>query len=178
MRMFENYSNREDPKEGSGVVLVDEIGLHMHPTSQRKIIDWLRIHYPNLQFIVTSHSPFIAQASSEGEIFVFEDVEGRTILKPFESSFKGWRVDQILTTIFDMKTTRDLETERKIEHYDQLLMQQYKESFTIEQKKTLDRIRKELAIQLSQPGETIGIMEKEEELSQMIEALKKVSKKK
>ena len=53
-----------------------------------------------------------------------------------------------------------------------------KESFTIEQKKTLDRIRKELGIQLSQPGETIGIMEKEEELSQMIEALKKVSKKK
>lgn len=178
MRLFETYKELKDPKEGSGVVLVDEIGLHMYPSSQRKILDWLRIHYPNIQFIVSSHSPFIAQASKEGEIFVFEDVDGQTVLKPFEGSLKGWRVDQILTAIFDMKTTRDLDTESKIEQYDELLMQKYTESFTPQKKKKLDDLKKELSLQLSSPGESIGIMEKEKELSQLIEALKKVSEKK
>ena len=175
MRLFENYHDLKDPKKGSGVVLVDEIGLHMHPTSQRKIIDWLRTNYPNIQFIVTSHSPFIAQASREGEIFVFEDIEGQTNLRPFEGSLKGWRVDQILTTIFDMETTRDLDTENKIKQYDELLMQKYKKSFSEQQRETLEKLKNELSVGLSPPGESLGIMEKQKELSQIIEALKKPS---
>ncbi|MGW3942827.1 AAA family ATPase [Streptomyces phaeochromogenes] len=48
-----------------GVVLIDEVDAHLHVTWQRKIGDWLRIHFPNIQFIVTSHSPYICQAADE-----------------------------------------------------------------------------------------------------------------
>ncbi len=47
----------------SGVVLVDEMELHLHPSWQKKIGFWLKAHFPNVQFLVTTHSPFICQAA-------------------------------------------------------------------------------------------------------------------
>ncbi|MGW4696666.1 AAA family ATPase [Kitasatospora cineracea] len=49
-----------------GVVLIDEVDAHLHVTWQRKIGDWLQEHFPNIQFIVTSHSPYICQAADPG----------------------------------------------------------------------------------------------------------------
>ncbi|MEW2326103.1 AAA family ATPase [Streptomyces griseoincarnatus] len=51
-----------------GIVLIDEVDAHLHVTWQRKIGDWLRAHFPNIQFIVTSHSPYICQAADEGAL--------------------------------------------------------------------------------------------------------------
>lgn len=50
---------RENPMEGSGIVLIDEIDLHMHPAWQRKILSVLRELFPNIQFLITTHSPQI-----------------------------------------------------------------------------------------------------------------------
>ena len=47
----------ENPLEGNGVILIDEIDLHLHPSWQRKIIHALTETFPNCQFIITSHSP-------------------------------------------------------------------------------------------------------------------------
>lgn len=49
--------NRDNPLEGSGIVLIDEIELHMHPSWQRRVLNVLRKVFPNIQFIVTTHSP-------------------------------------------------------------------------------------------------------------------------
>ncbi|PIM71041.1 AAA family ATPase [Streptomyces sp. JV178] len=49
-----------------GVVIIDEIDAHLHVTWQRRIGDWLRTHFPSIQFIVTSHSPYICQAADPG----------------------------------------------------------------------------------------------------------------
>jgi hypothetical protein len=46
-----------------GVVLIDEIDAHLHPSWQKRIGFWLKQHFPNIQFIVTTHSPFICQAA-------------------------------------------------------------------------------------------------------------------
>ncbi len=53
-----------------GVVLIDEIDAHLHPTWQKKIGFWLTEHFPNIQFIVTTHSPLICQAAVNGSIFL------------------------------------------------------------------------------------------------------------
>ncbi|MEK6283381.1 MAG: AAA family ATPase [Acidobacteriota bacterium] len=52
-----------------GVVLIDEIDAHLHPTWQRKIGLWLREHFPKMQFIVTTHSPLICQAADVGTVW-------------------------------------------------------------------------------------------------------------
>ncbi|WP_216915929.1 AAA family ATPase [Nocardia noduli] len=49
-----------------GVVLIDEIDVHLHIEWQQRIGFWLKDHFPNMQFIVTTHSPFICQAADEG----------------------------------------------------------------------------------------------------------------
>jgi energy-coupling factor transporter ATP-binding protein EcfA2 len=48
----------------TGVVLVDEMEEHLHPSWQQKIGFWLTEHFPGLQFLVTTHSPFVCQAAS------------------------------------------------------------------------------------------------------------------
>ena len=45
-----------------GIVLIDEIDLHLHPRWQWKIIDALKNTFPRVQFIVTTHSPVIIAA--------------------------------------------------------------------------------------------------------------------
>ena len=52
-----------------GVVLIDEIDAHLHPTWQRRIGFWFREHFPRMQFIVSSHSPLVCQAADPGTIF-------------------------------------------------------------------------------------------------------------
>ena len=52
-----------------GVVIVDEIDAHLHPTWQRTIGVWFRKHFPNVQFIVSTHSPLICQAAEVGSVF-------------------------------------------------------------------------------------------------------------
>ena len=52
-----------------GVVLIDEIDAHLHPTWQRRIGFWFRKHFPNIQFIVTTHSPLICQAAEVGSVW-------------------------------------------------------------------------------------------------------------
>ena len=52
-----------------GVVLVDEVDSHLHPEWQRLLGFWLKARFPNVQFIVTTHSPIICQAADEDAIF-------------------------------------------------------------------------------------------------------------
>ena len=49
-----------------GIVLIDEIDAHLHVTWQQRIGYWLKAHFPNIQFLVTTHSPYICQAADPG----------------------------------------------------------------------------------------------------------------
>ncbi|MBM4040434.1 MAG: AAA family ATPase [Planctomycetes bacterium] len=53
----------------SGVVLIDETDVHLHPEWQRQIGFWLKQHMPKIQFLVTTHSPLICQAADPGGLF-------------------------------------------------------------------------------------------------------------
>jgi len=53
----------------SGVVLIDEIDSHLHPEWQRQIGFWFKERFPNIQFIVTTHSAMICQAADENMIY-------------------------------------------------------------------------------------------------------------
>lgn len=61
---------RNNPLEGDGVVMIDEIDLHMHPSWQRKILGLLKEKFPNIQFIITTHSPqVIGEVDSSYNLF-------------------------------------------------------------------------------------------------------------
>jgi predicted ATP-binding protein involved in virulence len=53
---------------GTGVVLIDELDLHLHPQWQRTVVEGLRSAFPNLQFICSTHSLFLIQAQRTGNL--------------------------------------------------------------------------------------------------------------
>jgi predicted ATP-binding protein involved in virulence len=55
-------------KQTKGIVLIDEIDMHLHPNWQKRIIGDLRQAFPNVQFIATTHSPFIVQSLKSNEV--------------------------------------------------------------------------------------------------------------
>ncbi|MCY7332342.1 MAG: AAA family ATPase [Pseudanabaena sp. CAN_BIN31] len=65
----------EKPEQGSGVVLIDEIELHLHPKWQRMVIPALLRTFPNCQFIITTHSPQVLGEVKDGKIYRLEKTE-------------------------------------------------------------------------------------------------------
>ena len=57
----------------SGVVLIDEIDLHLHPAWQKRVVGDLRSAFPNIQFIVTTHAPLVIGSLRDGKIFTIKD---------------------------------------------------------------------------------------------------------
>ena len=55
--------------EAPGVVIIDEIDAHLHPTWQTRIGKWFTKYFPNIQFIVTTHSPLVCRACDNGSIW-------------------------------------------------------------------------------------------------------------
>lgn len=60
-------------KKTTGIVLIDEIDLHLHPKWQRRVVDDLKTAFPRLQFIATTHSPFIIQSLRDDELINLDD---------------------------------------------------------------------------------------------------------
>ncbi len=96
------------------VVLIDEIDAHLHPSWQRTIGAWLHQRFPNVQFIVATHSPLIATRVSEAEGMVIRLVrrkrgKGEVVEAICEEGTIGLTTDQKLTSpAFGLSTTRDV----------------------------------------------------------------------
>jgi hypothetical protein len=95
----------------SGVVLIDEIDAHLHPEWQQKIGFWMKQHFPNVQFLVTTHSPIICQAADTNGLFVLpEPASGnlpRALTKEEYQKVIASRPDTILLTpAFGLQNTR------------------------------------------------------------------------
>jgi predicted ATP-binding protein involved in virulence len=106
----------------SGTLLIDEIDLHLHPAWQRIILPSIQKAFPGIFIISTTHSPMVAGSVSTDCMAVLKPEFDETIvIKDFES-IEGWRADQILTSsVFDLPTTRNIQTETLIEKYAELL---------------------------------------------------------
>jgi len=63
----------ENPLLGYGVVLIDEVDLHLHPRWQRAVIPSLQATFPNCQFIITTHSPLVLSQVSPQNVVILED---------------------------------------------------------------------------------------------------------
>ena len=66
--------------ECTGVVLIDEIDLHLHPKWQRRVVGDLQKTFPNIQFIATTHSPFILQSLNPGEVIDLNEINDESII--------------------------------------------------------------------------------------------------
>lgn len=96
-----------------GIALIDEVEAHLHISLQKKILPFLTGFFPNVQFIITTHSPFILQSLKNSVIF---DLETK---KRYED-FSNYSSESILETFYDMDKFGDLMKQDMVK-YEELL---------------------------------------------------------
>jgi energy-coupling factor transporter ATP-binding protein EcfA2 len=97
-----------------GLVLIDEAENHLHPQLQQHLGFWLKEHFPNIQFLLTTHSPFICQAADPGGLFWVGDgrvepVEPET----FRNVVHGSSEEAVLSELFGLQSAWSPLTEKK-----------------------------------------------------------------
>lgn len=94
----------------SGIILIDEPELHLHPSWQYKLREILTTIFPFAQFICATHSPYIVQSCDASEVITLSNKDGVvSILELPVSSmygFKGWAVDEVLQYVMGMSDPR------------------------------------------------------------------------
>jgi predicted ATPase len=167
-RLIHAFPGTADPLKEEGVVLIDELDIHLHPTWQRDIAGLLRRQFPNLQFIVATHSPLIAAgAGDDAQTLKFALSEGRAVVEEVRN-ISALRVDAILQSpAFDLISPYSPQTQEKIDRYD-VLISKGKRSPTEEREK------EQLSLFLRDSGPFEGIVKPESLEDRMDKYLEKV----
>ncbi|MBO3457198.1 AAA family ATPase [Aetokthonos hydrillicola Thurmond2011] len=105
-----------DPLSEEGIVLIDEIDLHLHPQWQRNVIDSLTQTFPNCQFIVSTHSPQVLSRVKKENVFILEN----SYLVENTPHTYGKDSNSILYELMNVKERPD-EIQQQINHCFQLI---------------------------------------------------------
>ena len=104
----------DNPLRGHGIVMIDEIDLHLHPKWQRLVVPKLLEVFPNCQFIVSTHSPHVITHVHPDSLYLLEQTsQGIRAERPRESY--GKNVDRVLEDLMGLDTTRPDDVERDLQ---------------------------------------------------------------
>ncbi len=105
-KMIDHYPESLKPFEESAIILIDEVDLHLHPSWQQRILNDLTTHFPNIQFIVSSHSPLVLQSAKKVNLAVLHSTDnGVTIRNYKDTTFSGWSPEEILHDLMELDHT-------------------------------------------------------------------------
>ena len=120
--------NKSNPLLGEGVVLIDEIELHMHPAWQRKVlkklkstfpniqkkvINDLRNAFPNIQFIITTHSPIVLSEADDDYNLLYTHMVNNNIEINSVGRVDGYDISAVLEQFMGTKSVNE-KTEKHI----------------------------------------------------------------
>ena len=81
-----------------GILLIDEVENHLHPQWQRRIVSILQRMFPNLQIIMTTHSPFVVSSVENAKIYVCESKIDYSIVRDMTEDYSNLPVDEVLVS--------------------------------------------------------------------------------
>lgn len=109
-RLIQNQPSATKTNDFSGIVLVDEINLHLHPKWEFSLVPKLRAWFPKLQFIFTTHGPITILGASQDAIFyrLYKENGKTKVSEPYSASqLKHLMANAIITSpLFDLDTAR------------------------------------------------------------------------
>ena len=107
----------------AGLVLIDELEVHLHPQWKLTIVGLLRRVFPQVRFIVSTHDPLCLQNTDPGEVFVLMRDPDKRLVAHQADVPKGLRADQLLTGLwFGLSTTVDDDTAELVASHGALLL--------------------------------------------------------
>ena len=151
------------PKQTPGIVLIDEVDMHLHPKWQQTVLTDLTKAFPNIQFIVTTHSPQVLSTVKKEQIRILGD---NVVSTPSTHSF-GEDSSVLLAELMNVSPLPPLEIVEKRKEYQRLIENREYESPRAKQ------LQKEL---IENYGENSEFIIQTEMLIRRFEALKKVGK--
>lgn len=117
------HLGREAARETRGVVLIDEIDMHLHPLWQQRVLGQLRDAFPNVQFIVTTHSPQVLTSVDASSVrLLMEETDPETgargtVARSISQQTKGVASSDILLEIMGVNPTPPVEEARWLAAY-------------------------------------------------------------
>lgn len=179
-RLIDAFPLSKDPLHEEGVVLVEEIALHLHPIWQQKVIDFLRKRFPNIQFIATTHSPLATQSLQRNEFVKLERMRRRRGRKDIVSidrynfAPKGLSADQALTSpMFGLESAKSQDLKKKMREFNVLKKAITQGKATEKKKRRYRKLVSALGQVQEAPGETF---EQRNILLEMEKILKKLGR--
>ena len=106
--------NSKEPLKGDGIILIDEVDLHLHPAWQRLIIPKLTELFPNCQFFITTHSPQVLSHVKPENIFLLRNIDNILTYEHPQESY-GMSIDRVVELIMD-EDIRPKDVTKKIEN--------------------------------------------------------------
>jgi predicted ATP-binding protein involved in virulence len=98
----------ENPLAGDGIVLIDEVDLHLHPSWQRRLCDRLTETFPNCQFVLTTHSPLVISDCKNVLIYTLANGELRQLPSQYGQDANTVLLDVMNTSIRNEKIDTEL----------------------------------------------------------------------
>ncbi len=130
--VLNGYLDAKAIEQSRGVVMIDELDLHLHPNWQRHVVSDLKDAFPNIQFVVTSHSPFIVQSLESDEIWNLD--------KSMDISPKDLKIDTIATKVMGVPSPYSADNEEEYLKSKNFLTKLEQDSSKEELEKDLDEI--------------------------------------
>ncbi|MCX6324657.1 MAG: AAA family ATPase, partial [Sphingobacteriales bacterium] len=145
-QVFQNVRNGEMSIGVPGVVLIDEIDAHLHPTWQTRIGQWFTSYFPNIQFIVTTHSPLVCRACDKGSIWRLaapgsDMPSGKVSDADKNVLINGDVLDAYGTTIFGKGVTISVEAVKKKEKLVELSTKKRSGKLEAQEEKELNQLK-------------------------------------
>lgn len=130
-----------------GVVMIDEVDAHLHPTWQTRIGQWFTTHFPNLQFIVTTHSPLVCRAAEKGSIWRLaapgsDQKSGEVTGLDRDRLIFGNVLDAYGTEVFGQDVERSEESKEKLQRLAHLSQLSSYGKISEEEKQEMQELRK------------------------------------
>ncbi|AXJ05911.1 ATP-binding protein [Pseudomonas fluorescens] len=116
----------DNPLHGDGIVLIDEVDLHLHPKWQRSLIRQLSETFPNCQFVLTTHSPLVISDAKDVLVYVLNDGElqehnglygldaNQVLLEVMDTDIRNSDVQKRLNALLERLQDGDLKTAQKL----------------------------------------------------------------
>ena len=121
----EFYDFPSDLQDKSGILIIDEIDAHLHPSWQRRVIPTITSYFPNLQIFCSTHSPLMLAGLREGQVHLLRlDEHGEITVSRNESDIIGWTADEILRNFLDVPNPTDIMTAGHVTRLQELRRQE------------------------------------------------------
>jgi predicted ATP-binding protein involved in virulence len=109
------YLGENAAAETNGIVMIDEVDLHLHPEWQQKVLGMLTKAFPKIQFVITTHSPIVLGSVKEGQVILLEGQTATVVDAPY-----GLKPSYILEVLMKVKE-RLPELQEPIDQYFEFL---------------------------------------------------------